>query len=188
MNMKMTKLLAVTLFVSTAAFAQNGQSPKDTHGSLVSATAKTETEAEIKGANVSSVASGNAQTEVEVDRPWSNDRSEAVKAIRNEQAEQNAEIKTAIKANHQASKDELAALRSDFKANSKATLEASKAEIKDLKSEIKANKEASIHASQAVVVKPSTKIKNSLRTTAKLNQRSVNAAANLKIRGKLRAL
>ena len=62
--MKTIVLTTAALLFTAVSFSQTTDKAKDTHGTKVSSTTKSATDADIKGAEVSSVASSKSQAEL----------------------------------------------------------------------------------------------------------------------------
>jgi hypothetical protein len=123
---------------------------KNTHGTTVSSTTKSVTDADAKGAEISGIASSKSQAEFHRKNGQS-------KEIRDENKENAKELRAIAKADAEATKDELKALKESSKADVKATHD------DDALINVKANQRKEVRAGEA---KNRTKVKTGAKAGA----------------------
>ena len=168
-----------TIFLTTAAFlfttvlfAQTNDNAKNAQGVNVSTTAKTTTNAEVKGTEVSTVASAKSKAELH------RKNTAEVQAIKNEKLNSASEARTATKTSLKAERAALKAKTENVKAGAKAKHEDKLIEVK---ADAKAKKDNKVD----IKTKKSTRVKGA-KTGAHLGVGhtavKTNAGAGLKLK------
>ena len=186
-KLKTGVFIAAVLLLSEIASAQTHE--PDAHGAAVSTAAKSKTEIEIKGRQVSSIASLKANAETDRKNIQAEEANKkALRHLKERQASKRAEVKSELKANAEARKEALASIRSDLKTDLQTSHEEMRSASMAVKHDSKTAKKTITNTLKAEKTKPDVKGKGHIKAKTKLQLQPNNTAARIRTAGSLRVL